>query len=505
MGDMMASGKRAFSAVLAIVLSMALVSSFGVGTALADSSYTAGKADGMSLNVQAAKKGWVKTKSGKVYYRNGEKVTGLQKIGKNRYYFNSSGIMKTADVKVGKVKYFIKDNGVLLGAKSGSKYYYNTLKPMSKADAYDFATFNMARKIVKKVSGKKDSKATKLRKAFNWVMNKNYGIHRTFSPFQTNWTAIYARDHFNNKDGDCHADAAAFAYLAAAIGYKADVCLDAVAVGTGSSHAWCMIGKKVYDPLFAQSKSYSAYYGATSGIYEVNPTKRYRVPTYNPKNAPKNSKESSALVSAGKVGLTKVGKYYYYYKSGKAVKSTWKTISGKRYYFTSNGRAATLSTSVKGAYYVFDDKGVLQNSSTAGTRTVVVGGKTYQVNKDGKAVSGWSTDSTKRFDKTGLLMTGVHYGSDGFYAADSAGTYLADTTQALNAAAVVNGPVASLVALLGTPSAGPAVSTNCDGGYDVIRTYPNFMVISWQSDDPSQAGFVSSGDNAEQLRSIEVL
>jgi hypothetical protein len=84
------------------------------------------------------------------------------------------------------------------------------------------AAFIAEHSIVRSISGKNDSKATKLRKAFNWVIGKSYSIHRNFSPSMTNWPAIYANDHFDSIGGDCHADGAAFAYLAAAIGYDAD-------------------------------------------------------------------------------------------------------------------------------------------------------------------------------------------------------------------------------------------------------------------------------------------
>ena len=444
-------------------------------TALVSADSLGGGAAQPAVHVQSAK-GWVKSAAGKSYYRNGEKLVGLQKIGKHRYYFNKRGIMRTGVVKAGKVTYYLSDAGVLEGAKVGGKYYYNTLKRMSKSDAYDFKTFQKAHAIVRSISKPSDSKAVKLKKAFNWVIAREYGIHRSFSPNRKNWPAIYANDHFDNIGGDCHSDGAAFAYLAAAIGYKADVCLDSLASGYAPSHSWTMIGKKVYDPLFAESKSYSGYYGVTGGTYETNPTARYRVPQYNPKHAKKTAKVSGALTNAGKVGLVYEKGAYYYYDKGSKVKNAWRTVKGKRYYFTSNGKAATYSVKVKGAYYVFDAAGRLQTPSS--TKLVTVGSRVYRVAKSGKAVPGWSSDGTMRFDATGQLLCGIKLVGGSLYAASSSGIYDADLTSKLRQAAAKGQPAADLKALLGTPKR-TIYSKSCSfAGDDGLWMYDGFAVLT---------------------------
>lgn len=87
----------------------------------------------------------------------------------------------------------------------------------------------------------------------------------------------FANDHFLHHNGDCVSDAGAFAYLAKAIGYKnVYVCADAVQ-SNNNAHAWCEINGYVYDPLFAEAKSYSKYYGATYGSYGLYPVLKYKI------------------------------------------------------------------------------------------------------------------------------------------------------------------------------------------------------------------------------------
>ena len=84
---------------------------------------------------KTVKNGWKKTKAGKVYYKNGKKLTGLQVIGKYTYYFNKKGIMiKNKFVKIkGKTYAFDKKGHMVKGASYTAKvkgkkvtYYFDT-------------------------------------------------------------------------------------------------------------------------------------------------------------------------------------------------------------------------------------------------------------------------------------------------------------------------------------------------------------------------------------------
>ena len=119
-----------------------------------------------------------------------------------------------------------------------------------------------AKKIVQTITTPAMTKSQKLRKCFDWVMAKPYVTRRTFARTD-GWTAYFANDHFVLGGGNCHSDACAFGYLARAIGYEnVYVCTDTT--GTKDAHSWTEVDGLYYDPLFAQAKSFSRYYGVKS-------------------------------------------------------------------------------------------------------------------------------------------------------------------------------------------------------------------------------------------------
>lgn len=215
-------------------------------------------------------KGWQEAKPGqKQYYKNGKPVTGFAKIGKRYYYFDKSGIMQTKTVKDGKTTYYLSSKGIAEAYKTGKTYYYPNGKKMGAVAKNDFITLQRAKKIAAKVTTSKMTKKQKLEACFKWVMKKHYRMRRSFKN-KKGWPAVYANDHFQGGGGDCRSDAAAFAYLAKALGYKkVYVCCDSKK--SADTHSWTEINGKVYDPLFAQSKSYKNNYGVKYGVYKLRP------------------------------------------------------------------------------------------------------------------------------------------------------------------------------------------------------------------------------------------
>ena len=423
----------------------------GAGLAGADSASLKSPA----LSAQAQEDGWVwsDSKGCWYYYRDGKKLTGLHKIDGRRYIFKESGRLYDRDFERNGVTYYLRHGQLsIMGFKMNGKYYYDTMKPMTSADSYDFDTLIWARSINNSISGKNDSDGTKLWNAFKWVVNQSYAIHQNFNPYEENWVAKYARYHFSGSGGDCHSDGAAFAYLAAEIGYDADTCIDSWGTGYAPSHCWTMIGNAVYDPLFYESKS-TMYYGATSGTYETNPTARFSVPTYSSSHASASSKVNKNLVKSSYAGLTKVDDNYYFYKSGSPLKSTWKKVNGKTYYFKKDGTAATGSVMVRGKHYVFNTKGQLLTSKKSGNRVVKVAGNYYRVNKKGRAVSGFSPNKKKYFFKSGRMLVGTQVVKGKFFVASNKGVYDKSKTNLLRKASKANAPAGKLYNLLGKPNA----------------------------------------------------
>jgi hypothetical protein len=212
--------------------------------------------------------GW-KTISGKKYYfrKSGVMVTGAVKIGKSYYYFNEKGQLQTTTKTVGKTTYYIDDNGCIEARKKGTTYYYADGSKMSSVDALDFETLQTAKGIVAEITTSSMTQSQKIKACFDWVIKKPYVTRRSFVN-EPGWPAVYANDHFLLGGGNCFADAAAFAYLAKALGCKnIYVCVDADEPGVG--HSWAEVDGKVYDPLFAEAKDYNAYFGVAISKYPL--------------------------------------------------------------------------------------------------------------------------------------------------------------------------------------------------------------------------------------------
>ena len=223
-------------------------------------------------------KGWYRCSNGKKrYFKDGKYLTGCHKLGKYVYLFERYGVKQQKNTTYKGVRYFIDDREHVTGWRKGSTFYYNNGKRMSKNKALDCRAYQNARDVINKVTNKKMSKSQKLEACFRWVMSKYYFTWRRFDQGGTMWYAVQANDHFERGCGDCIADASAFAYLAKALGYKnVYICADG-SRRDDNSHAWTEINGRVYDPLFAEAKSYSRNYGVRYGVYTLSPVTRKKL------------------------------------------------------------------------------------------------------------------------------------------------------------------------------------------------------------------------------------
>ena len=211
---------------------------------------------------------------------------------------------------------------------------------------------------------------------------------------------------------------------------------------------------------------------------------------------------------ASKNGLVKKGSSYYFYKNGKMVKRTWKTVKGAKYYFQKNGKAAVGSCKIGGKYYVFKTNGKLAKGSK--TRVVTIKKVKYQVTKKGVAKSGWNSKKTNYFLKTGAVFkngtkkigsstyafdpNGMLIKGDGvkkinsfdykFLCANSSGIYDAARTKLLNSYATYEKDCTDLIALLGSPLSvrvdKGCNSINNEPADDAIYTYKNFKLHTFK-------------------------
>ena len=104
-------------------------------------------------------------------------------------------------------------------------------------------------------------------------------------------------------------------------------------------------------------------------------------------------------VTVKKSGFIKEGtKYFFYDKKGNKLKSKWKTIQKRRYYFKADGTAAVGGTKIGKYTYVFDLQGRLLKPSKS--KIVQVGKQLYYVNKKGQAIKGFFKSETNSTDAT---------------------------------------------------------------------------------------------------------
>ena len=134
-------------------------------------------------------------------------------------------------------------------------------------------TMIKARSIMESITNKSDSKETKLRKCFDWVMKHPYKRYRTLKVARqkAGWEMLFANDHFERGQGCCVSDACAFAFLAHECGYNT------VYVCDDTGHAWAEINGRAFDPLFAEAKSFSKNYNAPYGVYILHPVNKKKI------------------------------------------------------------------------------------------------------------------------------------------------------------------------------------------------------------------------------------
>lgn len=221
-----------------------------------------------------------KTSKGRHYYYNarGKKIKGKVKIGSRYYFFDKNGIQRYGWKKIKNDYYFFRIstgttgaymltsttiNGIALDAsgrasKSGSNL--RKLKLMTEAN-----------NIVEKISRPGMNKMQRLRASFDYVKKQyTYYCWREFRNTQ-DWEKDFAEDmFFRGGRGDCVSYAAAFAYLANAVGMKK------VYVICSGGHGWAEIGGKVYDPDWALVSSVDSYFAMSYDLSGVNGRPMYR-------------------------------------------------------------------------------------------------------------------------------------------------------------------------------------------------------------------------------------
>ena len=211
----------------------------------------------------AEKNGW----SGKYYYKDGKKVTGLQTIGKKQYIFTSKGVL----VK-NKAPYQLKIKG--------KKHYYN-ITAKGVATEWTGTAALAAERIYALKANLSNPTAKKreaaLYKAFRWCADKI--SYRSTGEIDKSSSAAdkYGKQVFNTKQGDCVGEAYALMWMAQVLGYSNAKVRVGYVRGTDNStgeyvyadYAWVVIKingtNYVFDPMENVRKSNGTLIRDTKG------------------------------------------------------------------------------------------------------------------------------------------------------------------------------------------------------------------------------------------------
>lgn len=224
----------------------------------------------------SAKSNWQEKKNGMYYYEDKKAAVGLCEINGKYYLFNEKGIQQNGWQKYQNDYYFFriangkkgymavsqKVNGITL-AEDGRAVL--TSKNSTKLDV-----LMKANQVVQKATKPTMAKSEKLRKSFDYLLS--HYKYRGAPSFEHSdqWEQEYAMAMFDEGHGNCYAYAAAFAFLANAVGYK-----ECYAVSSGG-HGWAEVNGKVYDPSWSLTDKRHSYYGVSFDLSGVDGRPNYK-------------------------------------------------------------------------------------------------------------------------------------------------------------------------------------------------------------------------------------
>lgn len=196
-----------------------------------------GKVDFTCNSIEKNENGWWYLRGGKVDFT----FTGIGHNANGYWY-----------CKNGKVDFSYNNSNLTY---NGKKWKVANGKATLAASTASEATLARAQVIVNRITNNAMTNEQKLKACFDFV--KTYGECRPRTPHYMgmDWPVIYANDMFVNGKGNCFSYAAAFAYLAKAVGYEN------VYACSSSGHGWAEVNGLVYDPEWSKHSTKSSYYG----------------------------------------------------------------------------------------------------------------------------------------------------------------------------------------------------------------------------------------------------
>ncbi len=199
------------------------------------------------------KAGKTQTLSKDTLYVNGKIYSGYYLNPENRMHHVQKGICTPVNGILGAGTAYYNHNAKGMQTLAASTIYING-KVIEGMSPESFATLQRAQAVVASITNDSMSMETKLRICFDYV--KTYQESRPRMPHYTgmDWPVIYANDMFVNGSGNCCSYAAAFAYMAKAIGYEEVYCCNS------GGHGWAEIDGLIYDPEWSKWHHVYNYY-----------------------------------------------------------------------------------------------------------------------------------------------------------------------------------------------------------------------------------------------------
>ena len=196
----------------------------------------------------------------------GEMVTGWTNVEGGWYYFNADGSLPKGETLLysyvnGYSGWLYLRNGRFEPSYRGALWYNGgrwivengtARQAITEAQITLFRAFE----AVAEATDPGMTMYEKLWACFNYAKTA-YAEYQPRYPHYTevDWPVLYANDMFVRGGGNCFSYAAAFAYMAKAIGYEDVYCCNS------GGHGWAEIDGLVYDPEWSRSHSGYSYFG----------------------------------------------------------------------------------------------------------------------------------------------------------------------------------------------------------------------------------------------------
>lgn len=215
-------------------------------------------------------------------------LTGFHTISGILFYLPADGMFRVGWNTVSEGKYYLQQDGsvavntVIDGERIGADGLVITGRAAQAASSQAAAPtqpvsefHRVCLEILSQITTPEMTNEQKLQAAYQWVLAVTT-YKRTYETPSGDWTKAYAMDIYSTGQGNCYRYAAAFAYLAKALGYEVRVCTGQISARRGGTtpHGWVEVNYGgqwlICDPDM-QDTTGGNYYLKTFQAYPVKP------------------------------------------------------------------------------------------------------------------------------------------------------------------------------------------------------------------------------------------